>query len=126
MTLLLPLAILAVLAIVLVLAVGRGDGLGASLSEPVRDRPPAGELPDSAVAPQDIGAVRFTMALRGYRMAEVDTVLDRLADELAVRDERIAALEHPAPPGDTPPDLRHDDPPFGLTHDDQQTGGPRG
>jgi hypothetical protein len=30
------------------------------------------------------------MALRGYKMAEVDAVLARLADELAWRDEEIA------------------------------------
>ena len=35
-------------------------------------------------------------ALRGYRMDEVDDVLDRLAAELAGRDARIAELEEPA------------------------------
>ncbi len=33
------------------------------------------------------------MALRGYRMDEVDDVLDRLGAELALRDARIAELE---------------------------------
>ena len=37
--------------------------------------------------------VRFGMALRGYRMAEVDDLLDRLAAELRERDARLAALE---------------------------------
>jgi DivIVA domain-containing protein len=32
-------------------------------------------------------------ALRGYRMGEVDDVLDRLGAELAERDVRIAELE---------------------------------
>src|SRR5689334_18327540 len=33
------------------------------------------------------------MVVRGYRMSEVDAVLERLAEELAVRDERVADLE---------------------------------
>ena len=38
-------------------------------------------------------ALRFTVALRGYRMDEVDAVLDRLVGEIEVRDARIAELE---------------------------------
>ncbi len=30
---------------------------------------------------EDVDAVRFAVAVRGYRMDEVDDVLDRLADE---------------------------------------------
>ncbi len=37
--------------------------------------------------------LRLPMALRGYRMDEVDDVLDRLGAELAYRDARIAELE---------------------------------
>ena len=52
------------------------------------------DLPvDRAVAPDDVATVRLPMALRGYRMAAVDDVLDRLGAELALRDERIRALE---------------------------------
>ena len=36
--------------------------------------------------------VRFNLGVRGYRMAEVDDVLDRLAAEIAQRDARIAEL----------------------------------
>ncbi|MBC7375243.1 MAG: DivIVA domain-containing protein, partial [Frankiales bacterium] len=43
--------------------------------------------------PEDVAGVRFAMAPRGYRMAEVDEVLDRLAAELADRDRRLALLE---------------------------------
>ena len=35
----------------------------------------------------------FDMAVRGYRMDEVDDVLDRLVDELDRRGERISELE---------------------------------
>ena len=36
---------------------------------------------------------RFPLAARGYRMADVDDALNRLAAELAERDARIADLE---------------------------------
>lgn len=69
-------------------AVGRGDGL----EEPFPDleRP---YLPAGTVEPADIDDVRFAVALRGYRMDQVDAVLDRISEELAARDQRIAALE---------------------------------
>lgn len=40
----------------------------------------------------DLEQVRFGLALRGYRMSEVDEVLDRLGRELADRDARLAEL----------------------------------
>ncbi|MDQ2706783.1 MAG: DivIVA domain-containing protein [Actinomycetota bacterium] len=48
-------------------------------------------LPESDVAAADVRALRFQQAVRGYRMAEVDWVLDRLAGEL----ERVTG-EHEA------------------------------
>ncbi|WP_228981880.1 DivIVA domain-containing protein [Streptomyces sp. DH12] len=45
------------------------------------------------VSRADIEALRLPMAARGYRMLDVDEVLDRLAAELAERDARIAELE---------------------------------
>lgn len=50
-------------------------------------------LPEGPVHAEDVAAVRFPLAVRGYRMAEVDLVLERLAAELADRDRRIAQLE---------------------------------
>ncbi|WP_351226294.1 DivIVA domain-containing protein [Streptomyces sp. NPDC002133] len=41
----------------------------------------------------DIDALRLPVSPRGYRMADVDDVLDRLSAELAERDARIAELE---------------------------------
>ena len=75
------LAVLGVLAVVFVAAlVATRDG-GLLVDAP-RDRADH-DLPLGApVTPDDLAAVRFGMALRGYRMAEVDWVLDRLADEL--------------------------------------------
>jgi len=39
-------------------------------------------LPAGAIAGDDVRGLRFQQAVRGYRMDEVDWVLDRLADEL--------------------------------------------
>jgi DivIVA domain-containing protein len=53
------------------------------------------ELPDGPLQPEDLRAVRFALAIRGYRMDEVDRVIERAASELAERDARIADLEKP-------------------------------
>ncbi|MFE3947374.1 cell division protein DivIVA [Streptomyces sp. NPDC059118] len=41
----------------------------------------------------DLDALRLPVAVRGYRMMDVDEALDRLGAELAERDARIAELE---------------------------------
>ncbi|RZS87252.1 DivIVA domain-containing protein [Motilibacter rhizosphaerae] len=87
------LLLLAIVAGVALVAAGRGT----SLSEVEPDAPPVG-LPQGPLAPDDLHQVRFPSALRGYRMREVDEVLDRLAEELGRRDERIAELEGAVPP----------------------------
>lgn len=48
--------------------------------------------PDGPVQSGDLADVRFTVALRGYRMDEVDRVLDDLRVVLAERDAQIARL----------------------------------
>lgn len=66
---------------------------GELLVDAPRDRADH-DLPIGApVTPDDLAAVRFGMALRGYRMAEVDALLDRLSGELRERDVRLAELE---------------------------------
>ena len=59
-------------------------------------------LPEGPVRAEDIAAVRFSLAPRGYKMAEVDLVLERLAAELADRDRRLAELEGTAGPQSRP------------------------
>ena len=84
------LLILAVIAAIAVVATGRGGGLDPA--EP--DRSPTGGLPAEApVTREAVDGLRFSLAFRGYRMDEVDAVLDRLAAELEARDRRIAELE---------------------------------
>ena len=89
MPILLLLAALAVLAGIAVVAAGTGGSLGTS----TRDRSPRGELPVDDVDRAAIERLRFSLAFRGYRMDEVDEVLDRLIRELEIRDNRIAELE---------------------------------
>jgi DivIVA domain-containing protein len=56
------------------------------------DRSPV-ELPDDRpVAADDIRALRMSVAFRGYRMTEVDWLLDQFAQTLDERDAEIAAL----------------------------------
>lgn len=50
-------------------------------------------LPSGEVQPSDVDSVQFAVVARGYRMDHVDRVLERLRDELAIRDRRIADLE---------------------------------
>lgn len=50
-------------------------------------------LPQGPLRADDVAAARFSTTVRGYRMSEVDVVLERLAEALRERDERIAALE---------------------------------
>lgn len=88
------LQILAVLAVVFGVAVvltGRAEGL----SEEHPDRADTGIPRDRSMTAQDVVGLRFALAFRGYRMSEVDDALDRLAAELAARDELIAELRGP-------------------------------
>lgn len=73
--------------------------------EPVASLPPV-LLPADA-SPADVDRVRFALGLRGYRMDQVDQVLDELRDQLAARDREIerlrAELHAPAQPGESVP-----------------------
>jgi DivIVA domain-containing protein len=88
-SLVLLLVVLAVIGGIAVVAAGRGG----SLPEPDPDRATTGSLADDEVDRAHIDGLRFTLAIRGYRMDEVDEVLDKLVDELDRRGERIRALE---------------------------------
>ncbi|MEU7483139.1 DivIVA domain-containing protein [Streptomyces sp. NPDC042319] len=84
-------ALVAVVAVVTLAVVGGGDGGALREAEPERLYDP---LPaDRPCTRADVEEVRLPPALRGYRMNDVDDVLDRLGAELAERDARIAELE---------------------------------
>jgi len=94
-------AILIVLALgaVAVVASGRGQPLA-----PTYDDAPDSLVPsDGPVTADDLRRIRFPLAFRGYRMAEVDALLERLAEEREAADAR-EATEAPSPSGHGPED----------------------
>lgn len=73
---------------------------GLSLT-PQRDNRPF-ELPsDRRMVRADLERVRIPVGVRGYRFAETDDLIDRLAAEIVVRDEEIARLRSQAAGGPT-------------------------
>jgi DivIVA domain-containing protein len=83
---------LAVVVAAVTLAV-LGGGESGPLPEAAPERLEDPLPPDRPVGREDVAALRFPLAARGYRMADVDDALSRLAAELAERDSRIAELE---------------------------------
>lgn len=81
---------LGVVAAVALVTLGRLD----VPADPLPDITPLDLPPDGVLAPADVDNVTFAVGLRGYRMDQVDVVLDRLGDEIAGRDAEIAALRH--------------------------------
>jgi DivIVA domain-containing protein len=67
-------------------------GHGGSMTQFQPDWPGRPLPEDRAVRAADVTAARFSLAFRGYRMAEVDDALDRLAAEIAERDYAIEQL----------------------------------
>jgi hypothetical protein len=65
---------------------------GEQIAPPLRDEPPWELPPERTLQADDVDGVRLPVALRGYRFAETDILLDRLANELRTRDEEIARL----------------------------------
>src|SRR6478609_1652352 len=90
---------------------GRGEQMAAL---PARTSPT--ELPDEGMTGTDVRSVRFAMALRGYRMSDVDWALERMATELDALRAQLAerragtgqapagAAEQPDPTIPTPGD----------------------
>jgi DivIVA domain-containing protein len=80
-----------------------GELLYAGFAQPPANLPPV-LLPADAEA-ADVDHVRFSLGLRGYRMDQVDQVLDELRDQLAAKETELAELrarlldaERAAPP----------------------------
>ncbi|WP_193608898.1 DivIVA domain-containing protein [Nocardioides lijunqiniae] len=72
-------------AVLIVLAMGGvamlAAGHGTPMAEVYDDRPDVLVPADRPVEARDLRSVRFSLAFRGYRMSEVDALLDRLATE---------------------------------------------
>lgn len=77
---------------------------GEQIAPPVRDDPIWTLPADRPLVAEDVASVRLPVALRGYRFAETDLLLDRLTEELRRRDEEIAYLRGEAPRTHTVPD----------------------
>lgn len=87
-------------------------GRGESLAPVPPDAVPV-ELPDDRLAgPDDLRALRLPVVLRGYRMHEVDWVLDRLAGELAARDAELETLRARLDGQDVEEDEDEEEPPI--------------
>lgn len=90
----------AVVYLLVAVVFGRGEQL-ASLppsASPTR-------LPSAAISGSDLRTVRFQQTLRGYKMSEVDWVLERMASEVDTLRGRVAELEsHGTRPTPTPRD----------------------
>lgn len=93
------LALVAVALVAAVLGVATGRLPADPLGDAVRSTPDPG-LPERPQA-DDVDAVRFDTALRGYRMADVDDRLEELRENLADRERALAEL-HAHPSTDEP------------------------
>ena len=69
----------------------RGQLIDDGFDEPVASLPPV-LLPADA-KPADVDHVRFSLGLRGYRMDQVDEVLDDLRDQIASKDDQLASKQ---------------------------------
>jgi len=75
-----------------VAAMAAAGGMGQMSRDPVYDTYRQ-DLPDGgALTAEELKSIRFGITLRGYAMAQVDDLLDRLALEIAERDALIAEL----------------------------------
>ena len=86
------LVVAAVFGAIAWVAAGRGGGL----DDPRQDRPEPALADDRQLGREDIDGARFAVGFRGYRMDQVDRLLDRLAAEIDHRDRLIAELTRPA------------------------------
>jgi DivIVA domain-containing protein len=92
-----------VLGAVAILAAGRDDAMG----EVYDDRPDRGIPTGRPLTADDLDAVRLSTAVRGYRMDEVDALIDRLRADLIARERHEEASGHEVP---AIVDNAHDDP----------------
>jgi DivIVA domain-containing protein len=95
--------VVAVLGAVILAAIG---WLLATVDNGLHPDPPAqpdlGPV-DRPLTSGDVPALRFRLAFRGYRMADVDDALDRLAEALADAEDRATGKRRGQAPKASPP-----------------------
>lgn len=91
-----------------VLVFGRGEQLA-----PLPPRTSPARLPESGITGENVEKVRFALALRGYRMADVDWTLHRLGAEVDRLRAAVTEL------GGDPDRLTEPDPVVGEATDSQ-------
>ncbi|MCG8923924.1 DivIVA domain-containing protein [Lentzea sp. DG1S-22] len=90
-------AVAAVVFLLAALVFGRGEELA-----PLPPGASPTRLPADDITAQDVRELKFQQVFRGYKMSEVDWVLQRLATEVETLRARVAELEdressdHPA------------------------------
>jgi DivIVA domain-containing protein len=75
-----------------VAAMAAAGGMGQMSRDPVYDTYRQDLPSNGALTAEELKNIRFGVTLRGYAMAQVDDLLDRLALEIAERDALIAEL----------------------------------
>lgn len=92
--------------VILGLAAVAGSGRFGSMPEPVRDTPTP-SFPDGDLRGDDLRRARFAVVTRGYSMAQVDALIDRLAwqldDEVAGASASEVAVDEGAAGADADP-----------------------
>ncbi len=89
----------AVVFLLSALVFGRGEELA-----PLPPGASPTRLPPEDVTSNDVRSLRFQQVVRGYKMAEVDWVLERLATEVDELRDRIAELEGVSPEPESEPE----------------------
>lgn len=78
-----------VVALAVTAAVVLAVMFGAEMRPAYDDRPDVVLPADRPLSVDDLAGVRFSTAVRGYRMSEVDALLARLRAEMAERDSGV-------------------------------------
>ncbi len=88
--------------LVLVIVIGAIAVLAARRDQPMseasEDRPDRAVPTGRALTSDDLEAIRFTTALRGYRMDEVDALIDQLRADLVARETEMRTAAQPGHP----------------------------
>ncbi|MCP3798620.1 DivIVA domain-containing protein [Allokutzneria sp. A3M-2-11 16] len=90
--LLIMILVAAVVFLLASLVFGRGEELA-----PLPPGASPTQLPAAGARGDDLRALRFQQAVRGYKMSEVDWVLDRVAGEIDALRARVDELERQLP-----------------------------